>query len=62
MNTALEQLFKLETALRRIADHEIRSDRRQRGMVDRTEVEDLQRVATLALNELERAVEGGASA
>lgn len=36
-------------ALTRIAEHETRADRHKRGMVDVSEVEDLQRIARAAL-------------
>lgn len=43
-----EQTYK--EALQRIADMEVRADRRQRGMVDASIVQDLQRIARVALN------------
>jgi len=39
-------------ALGRIAKHEIRSDRRKKGMVDISEVQDLQRIAQTALDKV----------
>jgi hypothetical protein len=42
---------RLLEALRRIADHESRADRRHRGMVDMSELQDLQRVARSAIAE-----------
>lgn len=40
---------ELIRALQRIADHETRNDRRQRGMVDVSEIEGLQRIARAVL-------------
>lgn len=40
---------KFSAALTRIMNHEVRSDRRHRGMVDVSEVEALQRIARVAL-------------
>lgn len=40
-------------ALRRIANHETRADRRSRGMVDADEVETLQRIARTILRAVE---------
>ena len=39
-------------ALRRIAGHESRADRRKRGMVDQSEVADLQRIARVAIRKI----------
>jgi hypothetical protein len=54
----LAQNAALAEALRRIAEHEYRADRRHRGMVDVTEVEGLIRTARTALA---AAQEGGAA-
>ena len=43
---------RLVDALQRIANHEFRADRRRRGMVDASEVEDLRRIARNAVREL----------
>jgi hypothetical protein len=48
-DTLTAQVAALAEALRRISDHETRSDRRKRGMVDISEVESLQRTARAAL-------------
>ena len=44
-----QRIMALERALRRIVEHEVRADRRHRGMVDVEEVETLRRIARLAL-------------
>lgn len=41
----------LVRALIRIRDYEFRADRRKRGMVDRSVVDDLQRIAHFAIEE-----------
>ncbi len=46
---ARKHLARCVAALERIANHETRSDRRKRGMVDVSEVADLQRIASAAL-------------
>lgn len=47
------QVAALKEALRRIAEHESRADRRHRGMVDASEIQDLQRTARAALSAVE---------
>jgi hypothetical protein len=48
-----EPVRALVFALERIRDHEVRADRRKRGMVDVSEIEDLQRIARYAVTEFE---------
>jgi hypothetical protein len=43
------ELAALREAHRRIAEHQSRADRRHRGMVDASEVQDLQRISRTAL-------------
>lgn len=45
----LAEVPNLQKALERIANHEVRSDRRHRGMVDVGVVADLQRIAKEAI-------------
>ena len=45
---------KLLAALQRIANHETRADRRKRGVVDASEIADLQRIARLAVRRVRR--------
>jgi hypothetical protein len=55
-NEALRaQVKALMKAAERIANHETRADRRHRGMVDMAELDDLRRIARIAI----RAAEGG---
>ena len=49
LTRAAAALTEKDEALRRIAEHESRSDRRHRGMVDASELTDLQRIARTAL-------------
>lgn len=49
-----EAVPELLEALRRIAEHETRADRRAKGMCDISELEDMQRIARLAMDKIDR--------
>ena len=49
----IQRVRALVLALERIRDHECRADRRKRGMVDVSEVEDLRRIARYAVTQFE---------
>lgn len=46
-----EAVPKMLEALRRIATHQVRADRRHRGMVDMSEIKDLQKIASIAIGQ-----------